>query len=238
MWRSILVVSVLSAACSFEPAGTQPGELDATVDTAPAIDAGPSVAPPQAYWSFDTDARDQVGPHHGTLIGTAQISAGASGYRGEALRLATEGDRVDVDLPSALDFNRDFTWHLYVRTTDGSGALLSRNPAGRAWNQGSKAMFVRSDTVQWDSGWVSNPQTQVEIDDGTWHQVIATYVAATDSLDGSWTRRWAPSPASTPARTTSTSTTSTPTSTTVGSPTPGSRSARPTSPVGCRISAR
>ena len=183
MWRSILVVSVLSAACSFEPAGTQPGELDATVDTAPAIDAGPSVAPPQAYWSFDTDARDQVGPHHGTLIGTAQISAGTSGYRGEALRLATEGDRVDVDLPSALDFNRDFTWHLYVRTTDGSGALLSRNPAGRAWNQGSKAMFVRSDTVQWDSGWVSNPQTQVEIDDGTWHQVIATYVAATDSLD-------------------------------------------------------
>ena len=92
-------------------------------------------------------------------------------------------DRFDVGAPAGFDFNADFTWHVYVRTSSSSGALFSRNPAGTAWNQGSKAMFVRSQTVQWDSGWVSNPHTDVAIDDGNWHQVIATYVAASDTLD-------------------------------------------------------
>lgn len=180
MWRSALLIG-LATGCSFAPSGSpEPGQLDGGAQPDA---AGPTVGAPRAYWSFDLDGRDLVGPHHGALIGTARISTGGAGRRGEALVLDDQGDRVDVGAPDGFDFNADFTWHIYVRTTATSGALFSRNPAGTAWNQGSKAMFVRASTVQWDSGWVSNPKSGVTITDGAWHQVIATYVAATDALD-------------------------------------------------------
>ena len=185
MWRSCVLLGLVTG-CSFTPAGgSEVGAVDSgAIDGAARdVDAGPAFDPPAGYWSFDVDGRDLVGPHAGTLVGAARISTGGSGRRGEALRLGTAGDRFDVGAPAGFDFNADFTWHVYVRTSSSSGALFSRNPAGTAWNQGSKAMFVRSQTVQWDSGWVSNPHTDVAIDDGNWHQVIATYVAASDTLD-------------------------------------------------------
>lgn len=179
--RAGAAITALLAACGFSPTGAAaPTDPDAA---GPAVDAPFPVGAPRAYWSFDVDARDVMGRHPGTLVGAAQITTDGSGRRGEALQLEGPGDRVDVGAPRDLDFNRDFTWHVYVRTTTSSGALFSRNPAGTAWNQGSKALFVRGRTVQWDSGWVSNPRTGVTIDDDAWHQVIATYVAATDTLD-------------------------------------------------------
>lgn len=185
MWRLSAILGLVSG-CSFTPAGgAEVGAIDGgDIDSAgPEIDAGPTVAPPIAYWSFDVDGRDGVGAHAGALVGGARITTGSAGRRGEALRLNAAGDRFDIGAPTGFDFNADFTWHVYVRTSAASGALFSRNPAGTAWNQGSKAMFVRGRTVQWDSGWVSNPHTDVAIDDGNWHQVIATYVAASDRLD-------------------------------------------------------
>lgn len=169
-----------------------PPVLDAgppPVDAAPAIDAQPDVdafVPPPpyvAYWSFDVDATDATGAHHGTLTGSAAITSGGQGFDGgEALRLTADGDRVDVANPTTLDFNSDFTWHAYIESGESSGAILSRNPLASAWNQGSKALFVRGGTVQWDTGWVSNPPTGVAVDDDDWHQVIAIYRAATDQL--------------------------------------------------------
>lgn len=181
MSRCCLLLA-LASGCSFTPAGA-PAPSDDDRDADASVDAGPAVGAPRAYWSFDVDARDLVGPHAGTLVGDARITTGGAGRRGEALQLDEPGARVDLGAPTGFDFNTDFTWHLYVRTSAASGALFSRNPAGTAWNQGSKAMFVRGRTVQWDSGWVSNPRSGVAIDDGAWHQVIATYVAATDTLD-------------------------------------------------------
>lgn len=188
MRRACVLLGLLSG-CSFTPAGgAEVGAVDSGAIDSGAIDGpraadGPAVAPPVGYWSFDVDGRDLVGPHAGTLVGGARITTGGAGRRGEALRLGAAGDRFDIGAPTAFDFNTDFTWHAYVRTSGSSGALFSRNPAGTAWNQGSKAMFVRGRTVQWDSGWVSNPHTEVAVDDGNWHQVIATYVAASDTLD-------------------------------------------------------
>ncbi len=158
------------------------------VDAAPAIDARPEVdafVPPPpyvAYWSFDVNATDATGDHHGTLEGAASITGGGRGYAGEALRLTADGDRVEVANPTTLDFNSDFTWHAYIKTRDGEGAILSRNPLGTAWNQGSKALFVRNRRVQWDTGWVGNPNSNVVIDDDEWHQVIAIFRAGTNQL--------------------------------------------------------
>jgi hypothetical protein len=180
MWRFLLLGSV-AAGCSFTPSGQV---VEVPLDSGASFDtARPAVAPPRAYWSFDVDGRDLVGPHSGTLVGTAQISAGGGGRRGEALLLDASSSRFDIGDSSSFDFNADFTWHIYIRTSAQSGALFSRNPAATAWNQGSKALFIRGGTVQWDSGWVSNPHSNVAVADGAWHQVIATYVSASDSLD-------------------------------------------------------
>ena len=142
-------------------------------------------AAPVAYCSFDIDARDETGFHNGALVGGATITTGAQGFgdSGEALSIAGSNAHMSAGNPTAFDFNSDFTWHAYVKTTDGSGAIFSRNPAGTAWNQGSKALFLRSNQVQWDTGWVGNPTSGVSVNDGAWHQVIATYVAATDQLN-------------------------------------------------------
>ncbi len=158
------------------------------IDAAPTIDAQPEVdafVPPPyvAYWSFDVDATDATGAHHGTLEGSAAITSGDQGFGGgEALQLFADGDRVDVANPTTLDFNSDFTWHALIKTGDGSGAILSRNPLAGAWNQGSKALFVRNRSVQFDTGWVGNPSTGVVVDDDEWHQVIVVFTAATDQL--------------------------------------------------------
>lgn len=141
-------------------------------------------ADPVAYWSFDTDAQDATSFHNGTLVGDASITSGGLGFGGgEALSLQADGDYLDVGNPTSLDFNSDFTWHAYIKTSDNSGAIFSRNPDGTAWNQGSKALFVRGSNVQWDTGWVGNPNSGVAVDDGAWHQVIATYSEASDQLD-------------------------------------------------------
>lgn len=192
---ALALVLAVNASCHFDPSLTSPphdasdtADASATSDTAPSIDATAAIdamRPPSyvAYWSFDTDATDATGNHDGTLVGTAAITSGNRGYGGgEALALFADGDRVAAGNPTSFDFNSDFTWHAYVKTGDSAGAILSRNPAAGMWNQGSKALFVRTATAQWDTGWVGNPKTLVNIADDQWHQVIATYDASDDSL--------------------------------------------------------
>jgi hypothetical protein len=142
-------------------------------------------AAPVAYWSFDIDARDAGTFHNGTLVGDAAITTGNQGFggSGEALAISGGSAHMSAGNPTALDFNSDFTWHAYIKTSDGSGAIFSRNPAGTAWNQGSKALFVRGNNVQWDTGWVGAPGTGTAVNDGQWHQVIATYDAGSDQLN-------------------------------------------------------
>jgi len=152
----------------------------------------PPPPPPQllSYWNFDSKAGaiipDQVAgsTHDGTLMGAADITTGSQGFSGEALSLTGNGDYVDIADPTSLDFNSSFTWHARIMTQDNSGAIFARNPDGTAWNQGSKALFVRNrggnGEVEADAGWVGNPRTFTAVDDGHWHQVIATFDADTD----------------------------------------------------------
>jgi hypothetical protein len=188
MMRAGAAMTALLTACGFSPPGAAaPTDPDAA---GPAVDAPFPVGAPRAYWSFDVDARDVMSARHPRDAGRRRRRSPAGARwlrRGEALRLVgSEGDRVDVGAAFAtLDFNRDFTWHVYVRTTDGLGGAVVAQPCRHA--RGTRARrrcSSAADTVQWDSGWVSNPRTGVtRSTTATWHQVIATYVAATDSLD-------------------------------------------------------
>lgn len=137
-----------------------------------------------SYWSFEAGAGDAMGAHDGTLVGGASISRKGDGFGGgRSLRLTADGDYLDLANPKTFDFNSDFTWHARIKTADGSGAIFSRNPNGTAWNQGSKALFVRNNNVDWDTGWVSNPHTNVAVTDNVWHTVIATYNSTSDLLN-------------------------------------------------------
>jgi hypothetical protein len=134
-----------------------------------------------SYWDFEsktgTTITDRMGNHDGTLMAGADITTGNLGYggSGEALSLQTDGDYMDTADPTAFDFNSAFTWYAMIKTADGSGAIFSRNPDGTAWNKGSKALFVRSNTIQADAGWVGNPKSNTVVNDDAWHQVIVTF---------------------------------------------------------------
>ncbi len=153
------------------------------------VDAGDHLADRldrlQSWWTFDEAAAGEVpdlaGLHPGALEAGAPPPPGGGGRRGEGLSGEVGGWLAAGD-PEGYDFAQDFTWSAWIRGTDGSGCLLSRNPAGTDWNQGSKALFVRSGTLQFDTGWVGNPDTGVPVTDGDWHHVAAAYAAAGDSF--------------------------------------------------------
>jgi hypothetical protein len=176
MYRAAIALVLLSS-CSFN------GSVSVSASDASPPDADAEVIHSYvSYWSFDVDATDLMGAHNGALVGGAAITTGGQGYLGDALQLSEEGDRVDVANPLAFDFNVDFTWHFYMKTSEDSGALLSRSPPNADWNEGSKAIFVRNGRVQFDSYNVGNPDTGVDIDDDIWHQVIVTFRASDDVL--------------------------------------------------------
>ncbi len=182
MWR-LYCSALFVCGCSFDPSvsATTPLPADAAISDA-AIPDAEIVHTYVSYWSFDQDGADEMGVHDGNLTDGASISTGGGFGGGESLLLTAEGQRVDVAAPETFDFNSDFTWHLYIKTADSSGALLSRSPPAESWNQGSKALFVRDSTVQWDTGWVSNPKTGVDVTDEQWHQIIVTYRQSDDDF--------------------------------------------------------
>lgn len=140
-----------------------------------------------SYWNFNSKTgatiTDVMGNHNGTLVAGADITTGNQGLSGEALSLQGDGQYMDVISPTTFDFNSDFTWYANIRTSDGSGAIFSRNPNGTAWNPGSKALFVRSNEIQADAGWVGNPDTNTVVNNGQWHQIILTYLSGSDTLN-------------------------------------------------------
>ncbi|MEZ4473750.1 MAG: CotH kinase family protein [bacterium] len=135
----------------------------------------------RAWWRFDEAVEgvvpDEVGDHPGALRAGAHLSA--DGHEGGALAGDGTGFLAAAD-PAGFDFAQAFTWSVWFRGADDSGALISRNPAGTAWNQGSKALIVRGGTLQWDSGWVGNPRTGVRVTDDAWHHAAVTYDPAGD----------------------------------------------------------
>ena len=43
-------------------------------------------------------------------------------------------------------------------------------------------MFLEGSRVEFDTGWVGNPNTGVTVDDDQWHQIVVTFDASNDQL--------------------------------------------------------
>ena len=92
-------------------------------------------------WDFDAVAGRTVsngvegGRFDGALSENAAITEDGSGRHGSQALWGRGEGWMAVNDPQAFDFAQDFTWSLWFRGEDDSGALISRNPAGTAWNQ-------------------------------------------------------------------------------------------------------
>ena len=141
---------------------------------APVADAGIV-----SYWNFDSKAGTTIddlvagSSHDGTLTNNADITAGVQGFggSGEALNSNADGDGGTKGYMLAADsasynFSSAFTWHAQVKTTGGNGTgILFMSPVAANWNQGSKGLFLEGNRVEWDAGWVGNPNTNVQLTD-------------------------------------------------------------------------
>ena len=150
-----------------------------------------------SYWDFDsktgTTIADQVAgsTHDGTLINDADITSGDQGYGGsgealdpDALNTSAKGYMLAADSPAYDSFNGPFTWHARVKTTGGNAVgILTHSPLeGTNWNPGAKMLFLEGNRVEFDTGWVANPNTNWQLTDDQWHQLVVTFDPTTDAF--------------------------------------------------------
>ena len=136
-----------------------------------------------AYFKFDGTATDQTGQHPGTLFGTTNY---VSGVVGQALNFSLNplGQPTYVELanPDTIDFGKDFSISLWLKTTStGQRVFLSKNITN-AWAYPGKQFMTSGQQVLADcngSGSLVGDFTTngVIVTDGQWHHVVLTYVA-------------------------------------------------------------
>jgi len=145
------------------------------------------VANPGGHWRLDEGdgdlTEDEIEGNDGTLVNFEPDGGWIEGRVGDA---AIEFDGIDdhvlVANPDVFDFEVDFTWAAWIRTTAPgvNGAIISKSPTDDIWARGAKAIFVgrngnRGDgTLTFDIGWVGFVASTARVDDGLWHHVALT----------------------------------------------------------------
>jgi hypothetical protein len=142
----------------------------------------PGTAGLQLQYQFEGNANDSSGKANtGTLQGGATFAAGKSG---QALSLDGVDDFVNVSKPAALNFEANFTWAAWIKTT-GDGTIIARGPATGNWIQGGKALFVINGILRFDVGWVGNTSSAMKVNDGEWHHVALATTFQTSGVNDS-----------------------------------------------------
>ena len=133
-----------------------------------------------AYFKFDGTVSDQTGQHPGTLFGPTNY---VSGVVGQALNFslgASGPTYVELANPDTIDFGKDFSVSLWLKTTStGQRVFLSKNITN-AWAYPGKQFMTSGQQVTADcngSGtFVGNfTGSGVSVTDGQWHHVVLTY---------------------------------------------------------------
>ncbi len=148
-------------------------------------DGNDIVDPNLLLWlKFDGDATDSSGyQRHGTENG---VPAYVDGYDDRAIELDGDDDWVNISNPGNFNFETDFTWAAWIRTTS-NGTILARAPATGDWARGGKTFFLRDGSIGVDVGWVGYFGSTGTVDDGQWHHVATTTVFETDGTNDTTT---------------------------------------------------
>lgn len=143
---------------------------------------------PSAHWKFDESsgltAADSAGSYTGTLAGSATFVSG--GVSGNALSLdGAAGSYVDMGTSFPGFTSGDFSFSVWINSTATSGSMvfskhqstvmsgyfLGIGTTGDPYGSPGKAYFYGG---TFPGGEVT---TTSSVNDGTWHNVVATYVA-------------------------------------------------------------
>jgi hypothetical protein len=137
-----------------------------------------------AAYTFEGNLDDVSGNgHNGTAMGDPAVYV--VDVFGQAIDL-NGNDYVELSNPEGFDFETDFTWIAWVKTTN-NGTIIARAPATGDWAQGGKTLILRNDMLGIDIGWVGYYGSGLTVSDGQWHHVAATTVFETSGTDDTTT---------------------------------------------------
>jgi len=133
---------------------------------------------PYAHWSFDdnhgtTVTEDTLWGNDGALAGMDPATAWVPGKFHSALNFNGTGGFVSIIHPDNFDFERNFTWAAWIKTT-GGGTIIARAPATGDWAQGGKCLYVTDGKLRFDLASVGYVEANSKVNDGAWHHVGIT----------------------------------------------------------------
>ena len=136
-------------------------------------------APAPVVWTLDEGQgaviKDSKGGHEGSIHGKVSWVPGVAR---KALHL--DGNSfVELNPANDLSSRGGFSWLAWIRTTQG-GTILARASAGKQYQPGGKAMFVRDGRLQFDVGFVGAAGAGAPVADGQWHHVAVTVSSRSD----------------------------------------------------------
>ena len=130
-----------------------------------------------SYWSFDESdidgekVKDAMGNNDGTLQGGAPQ---VDGKIGKALEFDGKDDYVLVPDSDSLDFETNFTWAAWLKTTAAQGTVMAKAPLEGNWAEGGKSLFVAGGTLHFDICCVTSPDGMKRVNDDEWHYFVMT----------------------------------------------------------------
>jgi len=131
-----------------------------------------------AYFRLDNNVIDSMGAgHDGTITGNPTW---VSGQYSTAISL-DGNDFVEFANSDSMDFEKNFTWAAWVKTS-GAGVIMSVADAGTAaWSQGGKMLYSGNNHLCFDVGWDGYVEGTTTINNGAWHHVAVTVEFETSS---------------------------------------------------------
>jgi len=145
---------------------------------------------PIAHWKFDegagTTAYDSVGDNHGTVHGAVWSTGQIDG----ALSFDGADDYVDCGTGPAITGTGDFAVSVWVKTDSDKGQSIvhQRSPSSPNGMYGLGMKNGRAHFQIYNSGYGFFIRTDVTVNDGLWHQIVAVRINSTDGeiyVDGS-----------------------------------------------------
>ncbi len=161
--------------------------IAATLLSAPAPEARAGLV---AYYKLDGSVADETGRHPGTLFGTTNFVAGRAGQAlNFSLNAQSQPTYMDLASPGLLDFGKDFSVSLWLKTTSTSQRVFLSKAATNIWSYPGKQFMTSGQQLLADCYGVGSQSGNfttngVNISDGQWHHVVLTYTA---SISPYWT---------------------------------------------------
>jgi hypothetical protein len=96
----------------------------------------------------------------------------------QSLQFDGADDYIDLGIISTIDFTKDFSIQVWIKTTSNKGqGVFVKSNGDNTLDAGEKSLFIEGAGFPWfgngDEGYI--PATGYTVNDGLWHHIIVTY---------------------------------------------------------------